>query len=95
MPLIDLNLMSKALYEALGPEKSWLLFKSSDGTHHSNFGSYQLAKCIIEGIKAYDLGLATNLVRVLPQFDPSRPDPFESFKIPASPQTTELKPPVN
>lgn len=92
VPFIDLNSMSKKLYEALGPEKSGVLFKSGDSTHHSNFGSYELAKCIVEGIKANNLNLATYLVKDVPQFDPSRPDSLESFKVPASPQTTEVKP---
>ncbi|HEX8889834.1 MAG TPA: hypothetical protein VF779_11815 [Pyrinomonadaceae bacterium] len=39
VPLIDLNVMSKTFYEALGPEKSKLAFKDGDGTHHNNYGS--------------------------------------------------------
>jgi lysophospholipase L1-like esterase len=58
VPLIDLHAMSKALYEALGPEKSAALFKPGDGTHHSNYGSYELARCVVEGIKANKLDLA-------------------------------------
>ncbi|HKX26446.1 MAG TPA: rhamnogalacturonan acetylesterase [Blastocatellia bacterium] len=92
VPLIDLNPMSKALYEALGPEQSGLLFKSGDGTHHSNYGSYELAKCIVEGIKLNRLGLVKHLTGEGPAFDPKHPDPFESFQIPASPLNTELKP---
>jgi hypothetical protein len=85
-------MMSKTLYEALGPVKSGLLFKSGDGTHHSNYGSYELAKCIVEGIKANKLAIAKYLVKDASPFDPSRPDAFEEFKVPGSPQTKDVKP---
>jgi lysophospholipase L1-like esterase len=92
VPLIDLNAMSKVFYEALGPEKSLLAFKSGDGTHHNNYGSYELAKCIVAGIKSAKLGIAKYLINDTPPFDPSRPDPVESFSIPASPVSTSTKP---
>ena len=92
VPLIDLNAMSKLFYEALGPEKSGLAFKTGDATHHSNYGSYELAKCIVEGIKASKLGIAKYLVTDVPRFDPSHPDPFESFSVPASPLVSDVKP---
>ena len=90
--LIDLNQMSKVLYETWGPEKSVLAFKEGDGTHHNNYGSYELAKCIVEGIRANKLALAKYLVNEIPRFDPSRPDSIETFQIPASPRTTDVKP---
>jgi lysophospholipase L1-like esterase len=92
IPLIDLNTMSKTLYEALGPEKSGVLFKEGDGTHHSSYGSYELAKCIVEGIKASQLGIAKFLLTDVSPFAPSKPDPFETFKVPASPRSTTVKP---
>lgn len=95
VPLIDLHTMSAQLCEALGPEKSGVLFKSGDGTHHNNFGAYELAKCIVEGIKANQLPLAKFLVDGLPPFDPAKPDAPESFKVPPSPQATGLKPDGN
>jgi lysophospholipase L1-like esterase len=91
-PLIDLNDMSKLFYEALGPEKSGLAFKTGDATHHSNYGSYELAKCIVNGIKANKLGIAKYLVKDVPTFNPSHPDPFEGFNIPPSPLSTDVKP---
>jgi len=92
VPLIDLNVMSQLLYEALGPEKSGVAFKTDDATHHSNYGSYELAKCIVEAIKANKLGIAKYLVTDVPRFIPSQPDPFEEFKIPPSPLSTNVKP---
>jgi lysophospholipase L1-like esterase len=93
--LIDLNEMSKAFYEALGPEKSALAFKEGDGTHHNNYGAYELARCVVEGIKANNLSIAKYLAKDVTAFDPSRPDPPENFKIPASPLRSGVKPPGN
>ena len=90
--LIDLHLMSTKFYEALGPERSKLAFKEGDGTHHNNYGSYELAKCIVEGIRVAKLGVAKFLCKGLPVFDPTRPDQLETFALPASPSATNKKP---
>jgi hypothetical protein len=90
--LIDLNLISKTLYESLGPEQVDALFKEGDGTHHSNYGSYELAKCIVEGIRANKLSIAKYITDDWLGFEPNHPDPFETFKVPASPQQTNIKP---
>ena len=92
-PLIDLNAMSKPFYEALGPADSKKAFV--DNTHHNNYGSYELARCVVEGIKANHLGIAQFLVDDLPPFDPGRPDPIERVAIPASPQRTATVPEGN
>ncbi|HEX7297224.1 MAG TPA: rhamnogalacturonan acetylesterase [Pyrinomonadaceae bacterium] len=92
VPLIDLNQMSKVLYESWGPEKSALAFKEGDGTHHNNYGSYELAQCIVEGIRANKLAIQKYLVNEIPRFDPRRPDSFEGFRIPPSPRVTDVKP---
>ena len=88
--LIDLHAMSKLLYEALGTEGSSVAFKSGDGTHHNNYGSYELARCVVEGIKASKLGLAKYLAKDARPFDPRRPDPVAGFSVPASPQRTNV-----
>ena len=93
VPLIDLHAMSALLYEAWGPVASPRAFAPNDGTHHNNYGSYELARCIVEGIKANKLGLMKYLVTDLGAFDPSHPDPVDNFKLPASPQRTLIKPP--
>jgi lysophospholipase L1-like esterase len=93
--LIDLNAMSKTFYEALGPVKSALAFKEGDGSHHNSYGAYELARCVVEGIKANNLSVAKFLAKDVTAFDPSRPDPPEKFKIPASPLRSEVKPPGN
>ena len=60
--------------------------------HHNNYGAYELARCIVEGIRAAKLPLAKFLADDLPPFDPAHPDAPESFTVPASPQTTEVTP---
>ncbi len=92
VPLIDLHAMSKLFYEAMGKEQSGVAFKNGDATHHSNYGSYELAQCIVAGIRANKLGLVKYLVKDVPPFDPTHPDPFAGFKIPASPVVTDVKP---
>jgi len=86
VPLIDLTKMSIDFYEALGPEKSWLAFSGGrDATHHSAYGAYELAKCIVEGIRSNNLALAKFIVDDYQPFDPAHPDSPEAFDVPASP----------
>src|SRR5262249_48718105 len=89
--MIDLNTMSKSFYEALGPRDAHVAFAGNDKTHHSDYGSYELAKCIVEGIKENRLPIAKYLVDV-PKFDPAHPDPFEKFDVPAEPAGPVVKP---
>lgn len=90
VPLIDLHAMSRTFYEALGPDKSAAAFV--DGTHHNAYGAYELAKCVIEGIRTELPQLARHLVDEVTAFNPAEPDPVETVHIPASPQQSEEKP---
>jgi lysophospholipase L1-like esterase len=90
--LIDLNAMSKTFYEAIGSENLPKAFSDGDKTHHNNYGSYELAKCIVEGIRAADLPLAKYLTDDAPRFDPAHPDPRDRFDIPAEPRGPMVKP---
>src|SRR5258708_21789315 len=67
IPLIDLHAMSKTLYEAIGPKDIAKAFQ--DGTHHNNYGSYELAKCMAECIKADKQGLVKFIARDITRFD--------------------------
>jgi lysophospholipase L1-like esterase len=89
-PLIDLNAVSKTLYEAIGKDNIDKAFV--DGTHHNAYGSYELARCVIEGIRRDKLGLAKYIVDDVPAFDPAHPDPIDTFHIPASPKSSTEKP---
>ena len=90
--MIDLHAMSKVLYAALGAniDKAF-----QDGTHHNNYGSYLLAKCVVAGIRQNKMDLAKYIVDDFQGFDPGKPDPIESFSIPPSPMNTVTKPEGN
>lgn len=90
VPLIDLHAMSLKFYDALGPEKINLAFV--DGTHHSNYGAYELAKCVMQGIIDNKLPLADSVSSDWQPYDPSHPAPPESFKLPVDPQMDPARP---
>lgn len=105
---IDLNAMTKTLYEALGPEnskKAFVIYPANsfpgepnalnDNTHFNSYGAYELAKCIIDGIKANNLGIKKFLINGLPAFDPAKPDPFDTFSLPLSPHSPVIITPGN
>ena len=90
--LVDLNTMSVALYKALGPDLDKAF---QDGTHHNNYGSYELAKCVAAGIRDSKLGLAKFLADDLLLFDPAHPDTPATFAVPPSPMESTAKPDGN
>lgn len=84
--LIDLQAASATFYEALGPERSHLAFATlQEGTHHNAYGSYQIVKCVLNGIRSAGIGLAPFIVD-FEGFDPAQPDPPEQFSLPRSPR---------
>ncbi len=94
VPLIDLQQMGAAFYEAMGPDGSHRAFANArENTHHNNYGSYEIAKCVLAGIRQNHLGLAQFIVDDFKDFDPAHPDPVESFQVPASPSATNQTPP--
>lgn len=106
--LIDLNIMSKTMYEAWGPNESIKAFVHfpantfpgqdkalNDNTHFTPFGAYEISKIIIEGIRNSNLSLAKFIKPGVPTFDPARPDKFDSFYWPYSPGVAVAKPDGN
>lgn len=92
--LIDLDLMSRAFYEALGPERAPLAFANHgrEATHHNNYGAYELAKCVAQGIREAKLPLAAHLSADFTGFDPAHPDDPATFDVPPSPLHSDLRP---
>jgi lysophospholipase L1-like esterase len=92
--LIDLEPMSIAFYEALGPDQSPLAFSDGgkDITHHDNYGAYELAKCIVQGIREAKLPLAEWIAADFQGFDPAYPDSPGAFALPASPGRNSERP---
>jgi lysophospholipase L1-like esterase len=108
VPVIDLNAMSKTLYEAWGPEPSKKAFvhfpansfpnqpkELKDDTHFSTYGAYELAKCIAKGIRAQVPQLAAYLKPGTGNFDPAHPDLIDKWNLPASAFTGAVKPDGN
>lgn len=107
MALIDLNEMSTRFYDAMGVEPSKKAFVHypantfpgqtqalADNTHFNPYGAYELAKCVLEGIKANHLNIAKYIIDE-PGFDPSHPDPADQFNLPPSPKNSTIKPDGN
>jgi lysophospholipase L1-like esterase len=96
--LIDLNAMSKTLFETMGSTGSMKAFMHypanafpnqteaiSDDTHFNKYGAYELARCVAHGIRLARLPMAKFLTKDVPDFNPSQPDPQAEFNLPATP----------
>lgn len=106
--LIDLNAMSKILYETWGPEISMkafvhypanTFFRQSealkDNTHFNPYGATELAKCIVSAIKKQKLALAKFLRKDIPAYTPAKPLAYEKFYWPSSASISNVKPDGN
>ena len=93
VPLIDLNQMTKTFFEALGYENSKRALvhypantfpnqpkELADNTHFNPYGAYEVAKCVVMGIKQLKLPLADYLRSDWRDFNPARPDDWKTFK---------------
>ena len=87
--LIDLNAMSRIFYKALGADLDKAF---QDGTHHNNYGSYELAKCVVFGIQKDNLPLEKFIVDDFGDFDPAKPDTVATFQMAVSPTVSKEKP---
>jgi lysophospholipase L1-like esterase len=108
VPLIDLNAMSKVLYEAWGPAESMKAFvhfpansfpnqreELKDNTHFTPYGATELAKCIISSIRKQKLALVTYIRKDIPVYDPAHPLLPGKFYWPQSPLVAAVKPDGN
>ncbi len=106
--LIDLNSMSKILYEAWGPVESVKAFvqypantfpgqtkELKDNTHFNAYGAYELAKCIVKGIKESNLPIKEYLKKDLTAIDPAHPDNVNEWSLPMSSFLSSKKPDGN
>jgi len=108
IPLIDLNAMSKTLYETLGVENSKKAFVHypansypgqdkplADDTHFNPYGAYELAKCVTQAVLQNIPELAKFVRDDWKTFDPATPDPVAQFRWYESPAVNLLKPDGN
>jgi lysophospholipase L1-like esterase len=104
--LIDLNAMSKTLFEAMGPDgtlKAFMHYPENsfpgqtaaikDDTHFNSYGAYELARCIVHGIREANLPLTKFLDPTVPDFNPAHPDPQPDFNLPFTPILIKTDPP--
>jgi lysophospholipase L1-like esterase len=98
--LIDLTAMSKEMFDAMGPGpdgavRAFMHFPANtfpgqnqayaDNTHFNNYGAYELARCIVHGIRQDKLPIAKFLDPSVPDMDPAKFDPFPTFSLPDTP----------
>ena len=90
VPLIDLNKMTTELYLATGPEESKHMLvhypkeaygrELADNTHFNSFGAYEVAKCVVMGMKQLQLPIIQYLRSDWQDFDPATPDDWRTFQ---------------
>ena len=103
--LIDLNAMSKTLFEAMGPDGTLKAFvhypagtfpgqdtELKDDTHFNSYGAYELARAIVQSIRDQHLPLAQYLRKGISPFDPAHPDPLATSHLPPSPSIDTTTP---
>jgi lysophospholipase L1-like esterase len=106
--LIDLNALSKTLFEAMGPEaakKAFVHYPANaypnqptalaDDTHFNTYGAYELAKCVVKSIVDENLPLKKYISKNYKNFNPNKPDDIEKFHWPESIFMETLKPDGN
>jgi lysophospholipase L1-like esterase len=103
--VIDLNAMSKTLFEALGEQGTLHAFVQypantfpgqtealKDNTHFNAYGAYELARAIVQSIRNQHLELEQYLRPGIPPFDPAKPLPFAEWSLPMSPAVSTVTP---
>ena len=106
--LIDLNAMSKTLFETMGPEnakKAFVYYPANsypnqqnalaDDTHFNPYGAYELAQCVVKSIVDQNLPLKKYISNNYKSFNPNKPDDVEKFHWPESVFMESLKPDGN
>lgn len=85
---LDLNQHSINLQNALGSNKEKMyMYTAKDKTHFCEYGAYELARSIVEEIKAKVPALAAHLREDHVGFDSNKPDAFDVLTIAKTPIT--------
>lgn len=105
VPVIDLNQMTKTFFETLGFENSKRALvhypkelygrELADNTHFNPYGAYEVAKCVVMGMKQLQLPIVKYLRPDWQDFDPAQPDDWQTFKWAPSPIKDIVKPDGN
>ena len=105
VPVIDLNGMTKIFFETLGYEDSKRALvhypkelygrELADNTHFNPYGAYEVAKCVVMGMKQLQLSIVQYLRPDWQDFNPAQPDDWKTFKWAPSPLKDIVKPDGN
>ena len=105
VPVIDLNQMTKTFFETLGFEDSKRALVHypkelygrdlADNTHFNPYGAYEVAKCVVMGMRQLQLPIVRFLRPEWQDFDPAQPDDWRTFKWVESPLKDIVKPDGN
>lgn len=105
VPVIDLNAMTKTFFEALGYEDSKRALvhypkeaygkELADNTHFNPYGAYEVAKCVVMGMKQLNLPIVNYLRPEWQDFNPAQPDDWKTFQWAPSRMVENAKPDGN
>ena len=105
VPLIDLNSLTKTFFETLGYEDSKRALvhypkemygrELADNTHFNTYGAYEVAKCVVMGMKQLNLPVVQYLRADWQDFNPAQPDDWKTFKWAPSRISENVKPDGN
>ena len=105
VPLIDLNSLTKTFFETLGYEDSKRALvhypkemygrELADKTHFNTYGAYEVAKCVVMGMKQLNLPVVQYLRADWQDFNPAQPDDWKTFKWAPSRISENVKPDGN
>ena len=105
VPLIDLNSLTKTFFETLGYEDSKRALvhypkemygrELADNTHFNTYGAYEVAKCVVMGMKQLNLPVLQYLRADWQDFNPAQPDDWKTFKWAPSRISENVKPDGN
>lgn len=108
VPFIDITAMTTEMLEAVGAEESKKLYVHypaatfpnqekalKDDTHFNPFGAYEVAKCVVMGLKAVNSPLASHITSDWQDFNPAKSDNADKFVWYGAPDPDTLKPDGN
>ena len=106
VPFIDITQMTTYMFEAYGDSDSKKMFVHypagtysdtalKDDTHFNPFGAYEVAKCVIMGLKQIESPIVSHLLNDWEDFDPKNPDDWQDFVWVPAPSIDSLKPDGN
>jgi lysophospholipase L1-like esterase len=103
VPFIDITQMTTDMLEAYGdndskrfyvhyPAGTYSSAALKDETHFNPFGAYEIAKCVVMGLKQIGSPIVNYLLDDWKDFDPKKPDDWQDFKWVPAPSIDSLKP---